>query len=45
MKNSFNHLLIVLACCDNLFLVFCLMDYCIAGVFQWSVTLSSSNQY
>ena len=27
MKNSFNHLLIVLACLDNLFLVFCLMDY------------------
>ena len=27
MKNSFNHLLIVLACLDNLFLVFCLLDY------------------
>ena len=35
MKNSFNHLLIVLACLDNLFLTFCLLDYSMARVFQW----------
>jgi len=35
MKNSFNHLLIVLACLDNLFLVFCLLDYSLARVFHW----------
>ena len=35
MKNSFNHLLIVLACFDNIFLVFCLLDYSMARVFHW----------
>ena len=44
MKNSFNHLLIVLACFDNLFLVFCVMDYSIAGVFQWYKTADGSRR-
>ena len=39
MKNSFNHLLIVLACFDNIFLVFCLLDYSLARVFHWYVCM------
>ena len=38
MKSSFNHLLIVLACFDNIFLIFCLLDYSIARVFHWPIS-------